>query len=377
MPVRHLTPAATLGIIRTDDQQGGLFVKRIVLTGGGTAGHVSPNQALIPFLLEEGWDIHYIGTKAGIERSLIEPMQGVTYHAVSSGKLRRYFDLKNFTDPFRVIAGMFESFAIIRKLKPAIVFSKGGFVSVPVVAGGWLCGVPVVMHESDITPGLANKLCKPFAKAVCTTFPECTRLLGSKGVQTGTPLRAQIFSGSRDKGLQLAGFDGSKPVLMMIGGSLGAQTVNAVLRESLPALTAKYDVLHVCGKGNLAAELEGMAGYKQFEYLSAELPDAFACADIVLSRAGSNSLSELMALKKPALLIPYHSGRGDQVLNANSLKARGLAHVMIQSDMNAQSLPEAIDALYADKDMLVQRLAALDDADGTQPVLAQIHKYAK
>ena len=353
------------------------FVKRIVLTGGGTAGHVSPNQALIPFLLEEGWDIHYIGTKAGIERSLIEPMQGVTYHAVSSGKLRRYFDLKNFTDPFRVIAGMFESFAIIRKLKPAIVFSKGGFVSVPVVAGGWLCGVPVVMHESDITPGLANKLCKPFAKAVCTTFPECTKLLGSKGVQTGTPLRAQIFSGSRDKGLQLAGFDGSKPVLMMIGGSLGAQTVNAVLRESLPALTAKYDVLHVCGKGNLAAELEGMAGYKQFEYLSAELPDAFACADIVLSRAGSNSLSELMALKKPALLIPYHSGRGDQVLNANSLKARGLAHVMIQSDMNAQSLPEAIDALYADKDMLVQRLAALDDADGTQPVLAQIHKYAK
>lgn len=353
------------------------FVKRIVLTGGGTAGHVSPNQALIPLLLEEGWDIHYIGTKNGIERSLIEPMQGVTYHAVSSGKLRRYFDLKNFTDPFRVIAGMFQSFAIISKLKPSIVFSKGGFVSVPVVVGGWLCRVPVVMHESDITPGLANKLCKPFAKAVCTTFPECAKLLGSKGVQTGTPLRAQIFTGSRDSGLKLAGFDGSKPVLMMIGGSLGAQTVNAALREALPALTAKYDVLHVCGKGNLAPELEGMAGYRQFEYLSAELPDAFACADIVLSRAGSNSLSELMALKKPALLIPYHSGRGDQVLNANSLKARGLAHVMIQSDMNAQSLAEAIDALYDDKDMLIQRLAALDDADGTQPVLAQIHKYMK
>ena len=353
------------------------FVKRIVLTGGGTAGHVSPNQALIPLLLEEGWEIHYIGTQAGIERSLIEPMQGVTYHAVSSGKLRRYFDLKNFTDPFRVIAGMMQSFAIIRKLKPSIVFSKGGFVSVPVVVGGWLCGVPVVMHESDITPGLANKLCKPFAKAVCTTFPECAKLLGGKGVQTGTPLRAQIFSGDRQKGLALAGFDGKKPVLMMIGGSLGAQTVNAVLREALPALTQKYDVLHVCGKGNLAEELVGTAGYKQFEYLSEELPDAFACADIVLSRAGSNSLSELMALKKPALLIPYHSGRGDQVLNANSLKARGVAHVMIQSDMNAQSLAEAIDALYADKDLLIQRLSALDDADGTQAVLDQIHKYAK
>lgn len=352
-------------------------VKRIVLTGGGTAGHVSPNQALIPLLLKDGWDIHYIGTKAGIERSLIEPMQGVSYHAVSTGKLRRYFDWKNFSDPFRVIAGMFQSFSIIRKLKPSIVFSKGGFVSVPVVVGAALCGVPVVMHESDITPGLANKLCKPFSKAICTTFPECAKLLGSKGVLTGTPLRRQIFSGSREKGLAMTGFDGSRPVLMMIGGSLGAQTVNAVLREALPALTEKYDVLHVCGRGNLDASLENMAGYKQFEYLSDELPDAFACADIMLSRAGSNSLSELMALRKPALLIPYHSGRGDQVLNANSLKARGLAHVMIQSDMNAQSLAKAIDALYADRELLVQRLSAQEDADGTQAVLAQIYQYMK
>ena len=352
-------------------------MKRIVLTGGGTAGHVSPNQALIPLLLAEGWEIHYIGTKNGIERTLIEPTEGVTYHAVSSGKLRRYFDLKNFTDPFRVIAGAFQSFSIIRKLKPTVVFSKGGFVSVPVVVGAALCGVPVVMHESDITPGLANKLCKPFAKAVCTTFPECARLLGDKGIETGTPLRAQIFSGTRERGLALSGFSGERPVLMMIGGSLGAQTVNAVLREALPELTKRFDVLHVCGKGNIAPELEGMPGYRQFEYLTDELPDAFACADILLSRAGSNSLSEILALHKPALLIPYHSGRGDQVLNANSLKARGLAHVMLQSELTAQSLPPAIDALWEDRELLVQRMSALPDADGTQAVLAQIHKYAK
>ena len=352
-------------------------MKRIVLTGGGTAGHVSPNQALIPLLLQEGWEVHYIGTKAGIERTLIEQMEGVTYHAVSSGKLRRYFDLKNFTDPFRVIAGVFQSFGIVRKLTPSIVFSKGGFVSVPVVVGAALCRVPVVMHESDITPGLANKLCKPFAKAVCTTFPECAKLLGDKGLLTGTPLRSSIFSGTREKGLALAGFDGSKPVLMMIGGSLGAQTVNAALREALPELTKKFDVLHVCGKGNKDESLVILPGYRQFEYLSAELPDAFACADVVLSRAGSNSLSELMALKKPMLLIPYHSGRGDQVLNANSLKARGLAHVMIQSDMNAQSLTAALDALWEDRELLTQRLAALPDADGTKAVLDQIHKYAK
>ncbi len=352
-------------------------MKRIVLTGGGTAGHVSPNQALIPLLLEQGWEVHYIGTKAGIERTLIEQMEGVTYHAVSSGKLRRYFDLKNFTDPFRVIKGAFQSFTIIRRLKPSIAFSKGGFVSVPVVVGAWLCRVPVVMHESDITPGLANKLCKPFAKSVCTTFPECAKLLGEKGVLTGTPLRAAIFSGTREKGLSLAGFDGKKPVLMMIGGSLGAQTVNAALRQALPELTKKFDVLHVCGKGNRDETLDATPGYRQFEYLSAELPDAFACADVVLSRAGSNSLSELMALKKPMLLIPYHSGRGDQVLNANSLKARGLAHVMIQSDMNAESLVKALDDLWEDRELLAQRLAALPDADGTKAVLEQIRKYSK
>lgn len=352
-------------------------VKRIVLTGGGTAGHVSPNQALIPLLQDDGWEIHYIGTKAGIERTLIESMEGVRYHAVSSGKLRRYFDLKNFTDPFRVVKGAWESFSLIRRLKPSVVFSKGGFVSVPVVLGAAMCRVPVVMHESDITPGLANKLCKPFAKAICTTFPECAKLLGEKAVETGTPLRSSIFSGSRERGLSLTGFDGKKPVLMMIGGSLGAQTVNAVLRKALPALTKKYDVLHVCGKGNSDASLEGTPGYRQFEYLSDELPDAFACADLLLSRAGSNSLSEILALKKPALLIPYHSGRGDQVLNANSLKARGLAHVMLQSELTEQTLPIALDALWEDRELLIQRMNALPDADGTQAVLAQIKRYAK
>lgn len=350
---------------------------RIVLTGGGTAGHVSPNQALIPLLLQEGWDIHYIGTKTGIERTLIEPMQGVTYHAVSSGKLRRYFDLKNLTDPFRVIVGAVQSFALIGKLKPNVLFSKGGFVSVPVVVGAALRGVPVVMHESDITPGLANKLCKPFAKVICTTFPECAQILGSKGLETGTPLRENLFTGRRTRGLALAGFDGKKPVLMMIGGSLGAQTVNAVLRDALPEITRSFDVLHICGKGNLAPELVSMPGYCQFEYLTDDLPDAFACADIVLSRAGANALSELLALKKPALLIPYHSGRGDQVLNANSLKARGLAHVMLQRDLTAESLPPALQALWEDRKMLTQRMNALPSADGRQAVMAQIHKYAK
>ena len=269
-------------------------MKRIVLTGGGTAGHVSPNQALIPELLKEGWEIHYIGTN-GIEKGLIESMDSVEYHTIHSGKLRRYFDVKNFTDIFRVIAGFFESISILRKLKPQIVFAKGGFVSVPVVYSAALLRIPVVMHESDITPGLANKLCKPFCRALCTTFPECAKAVGEKGVVTGTPLRKQLFSGTRQQGLDLTGFDGKKPILMMTGGSLGAQSVNAVLREALPSLLPDFDILHICGRGNRSEEHANIPGYVQFEYLSEEMPNAYACADIILSRAGSNSVSEILA----------------------------------------------------------------------------------
>ena len=352
-------------------------MKRIVLTGGGTAGHVSPNQALIPELLKEGWEIHYIGTRNGIEYSLIEPIPEVTYHSVQSGKLRRYFDLKNFTDIFRVIAGFFQSAALIGKLKPQIVFAKGGFVSVPVVYGAAVRGVPVVMHESDITPGLANKLCKPFAKCLCTTFPECAHAVGKKGVVTGTPLRKELFSGSRERGLKMTGFDGSKPILMMTGGSLGAQTVNAVLRDALPQLLPCFDILHVCGKGNLSEAHQNMPGYVQFEYLTDGMPDAYACADILLSRAGSNSLSEILALHKPALLVPYHSGRGDQVLNAKSVESRGLAHVLLQGDMNPDTLVSAIHDLYNDRETIRARLETLPNADGTEAVLAQIYLYTK
>ena len=153
-------------------------MKRIILTGGGTAGHVTPNIALIPSLRAQGWDIHYVGTQNGIERGLIEPIEGVTYHAISSGKLRRYLDIKNLSDPFRVAAGVFQSAGLMRSLKPDIVFAKGGFVSVPVVYGAALNHVPVLLHESDMTPGLANRLCVPFAKKLLCTFPEAAKLAG-------------------------------------------------------------------------------------------------------------------------------------------------------------------------------------------------------
>jgi UDP-N-acetylglucosamine--N-acetylmuramyl-(pentapeptide) pyrophosphoryl-undecaprenol N-acetylglucosamine transferase len=355
-------------------------LKRIVLTGGGTAGHVTPNLALIPSLRKMGYEIHYIGTKNGIEHTLIAEEKDVIYHSVQSGKLRRYFSWQNFIDPFKVVAGAFQSAFLIAKIKPDILFSKGGFVAFPAVFGAWLSRTPVICHESDLTPGLSNKLCKPFAKIICTTFPECAKAVGKKGLCTGTPLRASLFEGSREKGLALGGFDGKKPVLLMTGGSQGAQSVNKALRAILQKLTPQFDILHLCGKGNLDASLEGVSGYRQLEYLSDGMNDALAAADIVLSRAGSNTLCELQALKKPSLLIPYPKGstsRGDQVLNAESFAARSLALVLSQSEMTPDSLYESIMRLWDKKDEIKKNLENAPAANGTDAILRLISQNAK
>ena len=354
-------------------------MKKIVLTGGGTLGHVTPHLSLIPHLQAKGYEIHYIGTEKGMEADKIRSVPGVTYHAVKSGKLRRYFSWQNFTDPFKVLAGMFQSAALMGKIKPDVVFSKGGFVAVPVVFGAWLNRIPVVCHESDLTPGLANKLCKPFAKKIATTFPECAAALGAKAEMTGTPLRPELFRGSRAKGLSLLHFDGSKPILMMMGGSSGAQAVNKVLREALPQLTDKFDVAHICGKGNLDDSLTGTPGYTQVEFLDADLPDALACADLVLSRAGANALCEFQALCKPLLLVPYPKGasRGDQILNAHSLEKRGLCRVLLQENMTADSLTAALNQTWADREQLIAAVKAAPPADGTQRVLEMIEEVQK
>ena len=353
--------------------------KRIVLTGGGTLGHVTPHMALIPRLQAEGYDIHYIGTEDGMEADKIRAIPGITYHAVKTGKLRRYHAWQNFTDPFRVIAGAFQSSRLMGKLRPNVVFSKGGFVAVPVVFGAWLHSVPVLCHESDLTPGLANKLCRPFATRMVTTFPECASALGPKAECVGTPLRPDLFSGTREEGLRLLGFDGSKPVLLMMGGSTGAQSVNEALRAALPDLLPDFDVAHLCGRGNLAPELEGTTGYRQIEFLDAELPQVLAAADLVLSRAGSNALMEFQALDKPMLLVPYPMGasRGDQIVNAQAFEKRGLCKVLLQENMNAQTLAEALQATWRDREALREAVKQAPPADGTRRVLEIIHEIER
>lgn len=354
-------------------------MKKIVMTGGGTGGHVTPNLALIPRLQADGWEIHYIGAANSIEQQLISAVPGVKFYCVSVGKLRRYFDPKNFSDPFRVIKGVAQATRIIRKIKPDVVFSKGGFVSVPVVYGAHFNHVPVVTHESDLTPGLANKLCLPFASAQCCTFPEAVKYAKGKGVYTGTPLRPEIFEGDRERGLKTFGLNANLPVLMVVGGSSGAQAINECVREALPQLTQGFQVLHLCGRGNLSDRLAGSKNYVQVEYLDREMADAYACADVLISRAGSNSLCEILALKKPALLIPYPMGasRGDQILNAESFEKRGLSRVMQQDQMTAETLAREVIRLYHDRGALMDAMAAEHTGGGVDRVLEQIYKYAK
>jgi len=333
-------------------------IKKIVLTGGGSAGHVTPNIALIPALKKAGYEIYYIGSYNGIEKKLIEDYN-IPYFGIATGKLRRYFDPKNFTDPFRVLKGFTEAVKLLKRIKPDVVFSKGGFVSVPVVRAAGALKIPYLVHESDMTPGLANKLSMSGAKKICCNFPETMRLLpADKAVLTGTPIREELGLGDKEVGKKLCGFEDDKPVLMVIGGSLGAQSVNETVRYALPRLLPYFNVVHICGKEKMDNLKLTVPGYKQFEYVKNELKDIFAMADIVVSRAGANSICELLALKKPNILIPLStkSSRGDQMLNARSFEQQGFSLVIDNDDLDEDILVETIEDLYKNREKFIENM---------------------
>ena len=327
--------------------------KKIVLTGGGTAGHVTPNIALLPSLKAAGYEIWYIGSYNGIEERLIKE-QNIPYYGIDSGKLRRYFDWKNFSDPLRVIHGYAQAKKILSRLKPDVVFSKGGFVSVPVVRAASALHIRTIIHESDMTPGLANRLAIPAADKVCCSFPETLKYLPEgKAVLSGSPIRQELLTGERGKALELLHWENSsKPTLLVIGGSQGSVAINNALRSDLDELLKEFRIIHLCGKGNLDPSLEGREGYVQFEYIQDELKDLFALADLVLSRAGANSICELLALRKPNLLIPLSAAasRGDQILNADSYKKQGYSMVLKEEDLTPESLLSALRQLNADRE---------------------------
>lgn len=340
-------------------------MKRIVLTGGGTAGHVTPNIALIPSLREAGYDIFYIGSYDGIEKKLISDFD-IPYYGISSGKLRRYFDIKNFTDPFKVLKGCKEAYSIIKKLKPDILFSKGGFVSVPVVFAAKRLKIPIIIHESDMTPGLANKLSIPSASRVCCNFPETVKYLPEgKAVLTGSPIRKELSQGSKLSGLKFCNFTANKPVILVIGGSMGAVAVNNSIRSILPTLLEKFQVVHLCGKDKLDNSLKNLKGYVQFEYIKEELKDLFAVSDIVVSRAGANAICELLALKKPNILIPLSASasRGDQILNARSFENQGFSCVIEEEQLTDELLIQSITNVYENRQVFINKMSESNQSD--------------
>ena len=348
-------------------------MKKIVLTGGGTAGHVTPNIALMPALKEAGYEITYIGSKKGMEKGLIEAT-GTKYYGISSGKLRRYFDWKNFSDPFRVMNGFFEAKRILRKIKPDVIFSKGGFVSVPVVLAAKALHIPAVIHESDMTPGLANRIALRGATTVCCNFPETVeKLQGNRAIWTGTPIRQELFSGDANRGLSFCGFDyaNDKPVLLIIGGSQGSVFINNAVRGSLDELLKDFRIIHLCGKGNLDESLKNREGYAQYEFISKELPDLFAAADIIISRAGANAIFELLALKKPNILIPLglNASRGDQILNARSFEKQGFSKVLEEESVTAELLTDTVRKVYADRDQYILAMEASPSGDSIAKIV--------
>ena len=347
----------------------------LVLTGGGTAGHVTPNLALADEAQARGWKVQYVGSSKGIERDLLEGT-GIAYHAVASGKLRRYLSWENFIDPFRLLLGVCQSFLLLGRLQPDLVFSKGGFVAVPVVVAAWLRRIPVISHESDVTPGLANRLCYPFSRRICVTFEETLTYLPAAKVQlSGTPVRTGILEGDPGRGRDYLGFDDTKPIMLVFGGSLGAVAINEAVSCVLSNLLDRFQVVHVVGEGNIDEAQQG-AGYLQKAFIGAEFGDVLAAASIVVSRAGANSLYELFVSRKPHLLIPLTlaASRGDQLENARTFEARGFSHVLYEEDLNGESFLRAVFELQEQADTLMERLATFPATNSVELILAEIEQ---
>lgn len=319
----------------------------LLLTGGGTAGHCTPNLALLPYVKNDFDKIFYIGSEKGIERQIIEATD-IPYFAVPCAKLSRSFTLKNFTIPFSVMSGIRQAGKILDEVKPDVIFSKGGYVAVPTVLAAKKRKIPVISHESDFTVGLANKITSSYCKKVLTSFPETAKTL-KNGEYAGSPIRKELSSVSKAEALKIFGFSGNKPVLLITGGSQGAKAVNQAVRDALPDLTPRYDVIHICGKGNLWNK-SGINGYYEIEFTN-KIEHAFAAADLCVTRAGSNTLFEVLSLNLPCVLIPLPKGvsRGDQILNAQYFQKLGLVYVLMQEALTKDSLAFAVKSVYANR----------------------------
>ncbi|MGP7815775.1 undecaprenyldiphospho-muramoylpentapeptide beta-N-acetylglucosaminyltransferase [Niallia sp. 01092] len=352
-------------------------MKKIVFTGGGTAGHVTPNLAIIKELNKNEWDIHYIGSKKGIEKELIEKIN-IPYYSISSGKLRRYLSVENVKDIFKVLKGCYDARKLLKKIKPDVVFSKGGFVSVPVVIAASMLKIPVLIHESDLTPGLANKIAMRFASKIFTSFEETLNYLPKeKSSCIGSPIRKDILTGSATAGRHFLDFTSSKPIITVMGGSLGAKKINKAIRENLDVLTKKYQIVHLCGKGNVDEALTTNRGYKQLEYVHDELADILAATSFVITRGGSNAIFEFLALKLPMLIIPLskQQSRGDQILNAKSFTKKGFSLTLEEENLTSVTFLETVQQLDEKQAAIKQAMNSNVKNGGLTEILQELKKY--
>lgn len=346
---------------------------KVVLTGGGTAGHVMGNLAILPGLRTRGYELLYIGSHNGIERDLIQK-EGIPYHPISSGKLRRYKSLKNLTDIFRVAKGLTDALRILKREKPDLIFSKGGYVTVPVAMAAAALKIPFIGHESDLTPGLANRIAARYATKMLVTFPETRDSFGEKGVVVGSPVRDELFQGDAGSGREFMGFTPDKPVLLVMGGSLGANLLNQLVWANLERLLQDFQVVHLVGKGNVNSQLERTSGYAQYDYIGSRMKDVLAAAGYIVSRAGSNSIFEFLALKKPNLLIPLdlNQSRGDQIHNAESFQKAGYSLLLREKDLTAESLFQALQELKARTEEFRDNMDRAIVKGGAEKILAVI-----
>ncbi len=351
----------------------------IVFTGGGTVGHVSVNLALITHFVSKGWDVHYIGNKNGLEYKMVENIDKLTFHSISTGKLRRYFDLKNFTDPFRVLKGIVQSKKIINKIKPDIFFSKGGFVSFPVVVAAKLGKVKVILHESDLTPGLANKMLLPFCDSILSTFKDTEKYIhGNKVSFIGAIVRENITVGNKTKGQNICGFKNKRPILLIMGGSLGAQSINAAIRNNLNQLLRFFNIIHICGMNNVDVK-SNFEGYKQYEFVKDELPDILAACDMVISRAGSNAIFEFLQLEKPMLLIPLPKtkSRGDQFYNAEYFKSKGYCDILYEDRLDSDDFINKVLDIYSKSHEYEDHMKNQTEIGSIKDIISVIYNMTK
>ncbi len=342
-------------------------MKTIILTGGGTAGHTTPHFALLEKLKTHFDNIYYIGSEFGIERELVKN-KGIHYYSIPTVKLQRSLTLDNLKIPFALNKSVKSAKKLLEELKPDVVFSKGGFVGLPVTLACKSLKIPVIIHESDKSLGLANKIASKFASLTITTFP--SKIKNSKCF--GAIVREELFYKSRESSLKHYGISGNKPILLVTGGSMGAKTINEQVRLNLDKLLLHFDVLHIVGKGNLSNI--NKKGYYQVEFT--DMAYAYSVADIAVSRAGSNTAFELIALKIPTLFIPLSKkvSRGDQIENARFFYNQGLSHILYEEDINEKFLNSVI-KLYKMRNVLVSNMKQSKITIANDNIINILNKY--